>query len=160
MKGRRPKPTSLKLLAGNPGKRELNDREPQYEPATEEVPAELLDPKTMKAKEEWQRVVPLLIAAGVAKKIDRTALIAYCFEYQRWIDAEEQIRVHGIFVKTKQGLVTINPYCRVSKHSLEMMCRFMSEFGMTPSARVRIKADIPVKEVDPMEAFLKSRESA
>jgi hypothetical protein len=32
MRGRKPKPTRLKLVAGNPGKRPLNPREPTPEP--------------------------------------------------------------------------------------------------------------------------------
>jgi hypothetical protein len=33
MRGRRPKPTRLKLLTGNPGKHPLNRSEPKPEPA-------------------------------------------------------------------------------------------------------------------------------
>ena len=38
MRGRRPKPTRLKLLTGNPGKRPLNDDEPQPQAAIPECP--------------------------------------------------------------------------------------------------------------------------
>lgn len=157
MRGRNPKPTALKLLSGNPGKRPLNDREPQYAPASPEIPGELSEEKNSVARQEWERVVPQLITAGVAKRIDRTALVAYCIEYQRWVEAEAFVRQHGVMVRSRMGLVTMNPYVRVSRIALEMMMRFMSEFGMTPSARVRLKADIPVPESDPLKDFLNSR---
>jgi hypothetical protein len=38
MRGRRPKPTRLKVLTGNPGKRPLNMDEPQPEPAIPDCP--------------------------------------------------------------------------------------------------------------------------
>src|SRR5690242_4289689 len=41
MRGRRPKPTRLKALTGNPGKRPLNPAELCPEPAVPECPAEL-----------------------------------------------------------------------------------------------------------------------
>ena len=37
-RGRKPKPTALKVLEGNPGKRPLNDREPVPPKATLEMP--------------------------------------------------------------------------------------------------------------------------
>ncbi len=48
---RKPTPTRLKLLGGNPGKRPLNLDEPQPEPTLPEPPAHLSD----EAKAEWGR---------------------------------------------------------------------------------------------------------
>ena len=41
MRGRRPKPTRIKALTGNPGKRPLNAHEPRPEPALPDCPPEL-----------------------------------------------------------------------------------------------------------------------
>ena len=41
-RGRKPKPTALKVLEGNPGKRPLNDREPVPPKGTLKCPAWLL----------------------------------------------------------------------------------------------------------------------
>jgi len=38
MRGRRPKPSRIKALTGNPGKRPLNAQEPRPEPALPECP--------------------------------------------------------------------------------------------------------------------------
>ena len=43
MPGPPPKPTKLKLLAGNPGKRPLNENEPEPEAVAPSVPAHLDD---------------------------------------------------------------------------------------------------------------------
>ena len=41
MRGRRPVPTCMKLLTGNPGKRPLNANEPQPKPEIPECPPQL-----------------------------------------------------------------------------------------------------------------------
>ena len=55
MRGRKPKPTVLKLLDGNPGKRTINDREPARRQGIPEMPAGL---ERRSAKAEWNRIVP------------------------------------------------------------------------------------------------------
>ena len=73
MAGRKPKPTALKLVTGNPGKRPLNDHEPQPEAAIPEVPAHL----SGEAKAEWDRIVIRLHPLGLLTDLDRAALAAY-----------------------------------------------------------------------------------
>jgi hypothetical protein len=52
MRGRRPRPTCLKLLSGNPGKRPLNGSEPRPDPIVLECPPELGEV----ARREWHRL--------------------------------------------------------------------------------------------------------
>ena len=73
-RGRKPKPTALKVLEGNPGKRPLNDREPVPPKATLKCPAWLLP----EAKKEWKRLAPALEAMGVLTMADLTAFEGYC----------------------------------------------------------------------------------
>ena len=52
MAGRKPKPTALKKLEGNPGKRKLNTKEPAPAKGMPDCPKWLLP----EAKEEWKRL--------------------------------------------------------------------------------------------------------
>ncbi len=52
MRGRRPKPTALKLIAGNPGKRPLNRNEPKPAHSVPTCPAHL----SPTGKAEWKRL--------------------------------------------------------------------------------------------------------
>ena len=52
MAGRKPKPTKLKLLAGNPGGRPLPENEPQPDPAIPDPP----DWMEGEALAEWRRI--------------------------------------------------------------------------------------------------------
>ena len=61
VRGRKPKPTALKQLEGNPGKRQLNEHEPVPPKSTVRCPA-WLEPE---AKKEWKRLAPSLEAMGI-----------------------------------------------------------------------------------------------
>lgn len=77
--GRKPKPTALKLVTGNPGKRALNKKEAKLGLAEPTPPTFLCDD----AKVEWGRVCSALYAAGLMTELDRAALAAYCAAYGR-----------------------------------------------------------------------------
>jgi P27 family predicted phage terminase small subunit len=133
MRGRKPKPTILKALAGNPGKRKLN------EPIAAGIPdcPEFLDAV---AKEEWRRCVKVLAEMGVLTKADRSALAAYCVAYSRWVEAEGLVKKFGTIVKSpEKGFPMKSPYLTVADQAMENMRRLMVEFGMTPSARSRLR---------------------
>jgi len=161
--GRRPKPTALKKLQGNPGKRKLNNAEPKPELGIPEMPKDL--PKAAAA--EWRRIVPELAVLGVLTKVDRAALAAYCHAYARWFQAEREVRRHGIVVE-EPVIITVdgeavetgyvrykkNPAVTVSEAAMKIMKGFLVEFGMTPSSRSRVRIEKPT-EADEMDQFLK-----
>jgi len=149
MRGRKPLPTALKLVRGNPGKRKLNQEEPQPAAVAPECP-DFLDET---AQAEWRRIVPELLALGVLCRIDRAALAAYCKAWSRWVAAEEKISQQGEIVKSPSGQPIQNPFLGVANKALKQMKEFLVEFGLTPSSRSRVKA-APAKQVDPMEEFL------
>ena len=73
MRGRKPKPTVLKVLSGNPGKRPLNDREPKAQAGIPE-PLPWLDAE---AQAEWRRVEDILTQAekGSVKRLSDEDLL-------------------------------------------------------------------------------------
>lgn len=136
MRGRKPTPTHLKLLAGNPGKRPLNGREPVPPVVIPECP-EWLDAV---AKEEWNRMSVILAEMGLLTAADRSALAAYCVAYARWVQAEQLVQKFGPIVKSpEKGFPMKSPYLTVADQALESMRKLMVEFGLTPSSRSRIK---------------------
>jgi P27 family predicted phage terminase small subunit len=136
--GPAPKPTVIKRLAGNPGKRPLNDKEPQPERRMPRCPGHLNDI----AKKEWRRISKHLYRSGLLTLIDRAALAAYCQAYGRWAMAEAIVNKKGEIVKTTNGNIIQNPYLSVANRAMEQMLKIEVEFGMTPSSRSRIKVDI------------------
>ena len=127
MAGRKPKPTALKKLEGNPGKRKLNTKEP------------------MKLSE-----------IGVLTEIDMAAFAAYCQSFARWKEAQEHIDSEGSTFETDKGYQQQTPWVGSANTNQKLMMQAASEFGLTPSARSRIMAASGVgkDEEDEMEALL------
>ena len=63
MAGRKPKPTALKKLEGNPGKRKMNTKEPVPGKGMPDCPKWLLP----EAKEEWKRLCQKLSDMGLTE---------------------------------------------------------------------------------------------
>ena len=134
MRGRRPKPTRLKVLTGNPGKRPLNEGEPRPEVAIPDCPEELGET----ARREWNRLVGELAALKLLTNFDRAALAAYCGAYALWAQATEAIQMYGVMIKSPSGYPVQSPYVSVANRQAEIMMRIASEFGCTPASRSRI----------------------
>jgi P27 family predicted phage terminase small subunit len=150
--GRKPQPTALKLLKGNPGRRPMNENEPRPEPRLPQAPSHLSET----AKREWKRAGRMLLQLGLITGIDRPAFALYCQAYGRWVEAEEALRQYGVMVKSPSGFPMQSPYLAVANKAMEQMRSLLSEFGMTPASRTRVQAVLPEEE-DEFEAFLRGR---
>ena len=144
-RGRKPKPSGLKVIAGTDRADRRNDQEPKFNPEIPTVPAFLSD----YAKVEWGRVCDALYQAGILAKTDRAVLAAYCQAFGRWQQAEEALAqmgardgvTKGLMIKTTNGNAVQNPLVGTANKAMADMARYAAEFGMTPSARSRIKAE-------------------
>lgn len=134
MRGRRPKPTRLKILTGNPGKHPLNMQEPQPVPLAPDCPQEL----GPTARREWERMAAELSKLRILTALDRAALAAYCNAYALWAEATEAIQKYGTMVKSPSGYPIQSPYVSIANRQAEIMMRIASEFGFTPASRSRI----------------------
>ena len=151
-RGRKPKPTALKLLEGNPGKRQLNMNEPRF---AQKMPPECPDWLEEEAQAEWNRLSETLFEMGILTDLDVAPFAAYCQAYARWREAEEFISQHGSIVKTKTGYWQQVPQVSIAHSNQKIMMQAAAEFGLTPSARSRIIAGNAKKEeVDEMEFLL------
>ena len=148
--GRKPKPTALKRLEGNPGKRQLNEYEPKPGKKAPKCPLWL----DTEAKKEWRRTAKQLEDIGILTEVDMAAFAGYCQAYARWKEAEEFISRHGTIVKTPSGYWQQVPQVSIAQTYLKIMHKFCEQFGLTPSARSRIIADKAGENEDPMELML------
>jgi len=136
MRGRKPKPTRVKKLAGNPGKRSLNKSEARIPASLPTCPAHLV----REAKAEWKRMAQVLYKHGLLTEVDRAALAAYCQAYGRWVKAERMVTKHGMTDWTAHGTLTVSPYVRIARQSMDDLRKLCLEFGLTPSSRSRVTA--------------------
>lgn len=111
------KPTALKILAGNPGKRPLPADEPVFEQTCTTAP----DWLTGDALKRWDTLAAALDANGMLNVGNRDALAVYCDLMTRYIAG----RMAGD-----------EPDLKVFQQ-LRMMAR---EFGFTPSSQASVTA--------------------
>ena len=154
MKGRKPKPTALKVIQGNPGKRPLPENEPKPKPIAPECPTWLHED----AKKEWDRVAPELERLGLLTVVDMVALAGYCESWAQWKDAIEFIHKHGTVysIKDDEGKVKYLqqvPQVSIANKAQQQIRAWCAEFGLTPSSRGRM--NLPgQKDENAFEDFL------
>ena len=153
-RGPAPKPTALKALAGNPGKRALNTREPKPRTQKPKMPAHLNEA----ARVEWKRLARELATMRILTSADADALAMYCETYVRWVEASKALADGGMVTVTENGYPILSPYISIVNQCLRTMKTLLTEFGMTPASRSRIQ--VPEgKAEDPFDDFLNRRSS-
>lgn len=154
MAGRRPKPTVLKLVEGNPGKRKINKAEPKPKREVPSCPAHLSDA----GKVAWGRLSVLLDRMGVLTEADSAALERLCDCYSDILICRESLKADGWTYKTMdaQGntLIKGNPAATQLRAADSQFKSYLIEFGLTPAARskVQVKDDGDQKQ-DPLNEF-------
>lgn len=154
-RGRKRKPTALKRLEGNPGKRPLNEMEPVPPTTQLRCPNYLLP----EARKEWRRLAPVLMNMGLLTVADAVPFAGYCQAYARWREAQDEITKHGSIYKDGEGRIRPNPYIAIANQQMREIKSFAADFGLTPSNRAAMIANVMSAmspQVDPMEAILVS----
>ena len=144
-RGRKPKPTAVKVLEGNPGKRKLNKSEPVAEGDLAIPPAFL----SVTQRVIWVntlRVAP----KGLLKAVDEAVLAKYCVAYDQFQRSSEDIARNGYETATQNG-TTVAPAVHVQKKAAQDMSSACSEMGFTPSSRSRLHLEDPKDPSNPFE---------
>jgi P27 family predicted phage terminase small subunit len=158
MRGRKPSPAHLKLIAGT--RRKGRGAGTVIPPALPEPP----DFLHTYAKVEWGRVAPLLYRQGLLTKLDGAVLAAYCDSYARWQEAEglladmrrEDPIYRGLLIVAGNGTRIQNPVVGICNRAAQDVVKYSAELGMTPSSRSRIdpaKTMLPIWADDPADRF-------
>lgn len=151
--GRKPKSTqTLKLHGGFRPDRHNTDA-PEPEIGKPEAPKWL----TGSAREEWNRILPLLLAEKCVSRWDRAALVLYCQEWKTYVEATQKLRmVRGLLAKGSKGQLMEHPLLRIRDKAFRKLLQVASEFGLTPAARSRLNVQAG-DATDPLELWLKAQ---
>jgi P27 family predicted phage terminase small subunit len=174
MAGRPPKPTALRLVGGNAGKRPLPVNEPAPPPGAPEMPAGLR-PVAVAA---WHRLSRTLGDMGVLTVADGEALTRLCdcladlqdardayerpFVAERWNKDTGEITEQeiaeggkptyvsfgkdGVMLRTRTELALIADCDRRVRG-------YLADFGLTPAARSKVKVQDSGKKNDPTARY-------
>jgi P27 family predicted phage terminase small subunit len=120
--GRRPKPTFLKLIAGNPGKRPINEGEPQPIGNLAEAVANA--------------------PPGLLRSIDQSVFLVWVIAKDLHQDSVEKIAKYGAVIKSPdKGHPMQSPFVAVLNRQAQIMLKAAAEMGFTPSSRSRVKIE-------------------
>ena len=132
-RGRKPKPTALKVLEGNPGGRPLNVNEPKPVKKAPRCPSWLED----EAKKEWKRMGKVLEQLGLLTEMDMAAFAGYCQAYARWKEAEEFITQHGTIINySNAGFYQVLSAETGTKHGLNVSGLVFDEIHAQPNRKL------------------------
>lgn len=166
LRGPAPKPTALRRLEGNPGKRKLPINEPEYDLGLPEMPAKI----SAGAKEVWNELIAEMSGAAVLRRVDKRALWQLAedealldFMYDGIYDAAELLRQRAAEQKKRLpgnpifALLQL-PSGRAAMRSIrDLASRTIlerREFGLTPSSRSRISTAAEAAGADALEMKL------
>ena len=152
-RGRKPKPTAKKLLAGNPGKRALNKAEPEFSKITNVDPPEWLSDR---AAQMWRMVVPELLRENVVAITDLHNVEAFCVAYDNWRMAQESVAKNGFVVTGAQGGPIKNPALTAANETMRQIVTFGSMLGLDPASRTRLIGGNQEKETNEFAQLLRS----
>ncbi|GLQ31654.1 phage terminase small subunit P27 family [Litoribrevibacter albus] len=152
------KPTALKVVTGNAGKRPLNKNEPKPEVKRPKVPAHL----SPKAKTAFRGLCDLLENMGVLTIADGVALELMCDAYAEWRDCRKVVEKEGRTYQTTsmagELVYKARPEVAMASDAWKRLKAMMGEFGLTPASRTKLQTNKP-EEVDPLEEFLNRKRS-
>lgn len=137
MRGRRPKPTLLKEIEGNPGKRAINKCEPRPEGDLYAAPIWMSDTQ----REGWAFAITHA-PYGLLKQLDRSILAIWVVAEDLHREAAEKITQYGLLTKSPNaGLPLQSPYLAILNKQAQIMLKAGAELGFSPSSRTRVQVD-------------------
>lgn len=151
-RGRKPKPTHLKVISGMAAKnpQRVNRAEPKP-PRSVPAKPDYLDAR---ASEKWDEMTALLDQMGILTTADGDLVALYCVTYSAYRTALENVNRTGQVLVTRQQdgktvEVKRNPFSTEFHKYADKLMRLQLEMGLTPSARTRISVT-KSQTVDPL----------
>lgn len=154
MRGRKPKPTHLKIVGGNPGHRPFNAREPRPRAPLGAAP-EWMTPTQQRIWADAVASAP----RGLLTALDASPLIVWvvaCETHQRSVMMQARLDAAGgaqLLAKNSRGEVKQSPYVQIIRQQALVMLKAAAELGFTPSARTRVQLEDGDGERDPAEKY-------
>lgn len=138
-RGRKPIPTKLKIVNGNPGKRPLNEAEPEPEAVElEELEIPELVSNLPEALAIWEEQAEELQRVGLLTKVDVPMFAAYCYYMGKFHKHSVKMSKSGFFYKNGSQR-NPQPDNTQADKAFDRALKLAQQFGLTPSSRTNIK---------------------
>lgn len=143
MPGPKPKPTHLKVVTGNPGKRALNKKEPKPQGNLVDAPDWFNDEQ----KASWAYAINSA-PWGLLKRVDRSVLVAWVVAEVLHRQAAQRLTTAGMLIKTPNGMPVQSPLLSIVNKQAQIMMKAAGEMGFTPASRSRVESDAEPEDED------------
>ncbi len=108
---------------------------------------------TKEAKAEWRRVAKPLYRMGLLTELDKQTLAMYCQTWARYEQCQKILAAEGDTYIQPNGQPKQRPEYYIMKDCLKELRAFITLFGLSPSARMRMELPEP-KETNEFEELL------
>ncbi len=143
-RGRKPKPNALKVFLGTA--KGQPKREPSAPIGVPVMPERLKADTNATAK--WAELVPFLTQIGTLTTGDGECLATLCEVYSAAQTCLLELRATGPVIHTDLGGVKPNPAGSLYRGLVSLQLSLMTEFGLSPSSRVRLGTKIETPQDD------------
>ena len=151
MRGRKSKPTAIKRLEGNPGKRPMQNDKSLVLKQAPCAPDWLLPG----AAQAWERAARVFVAIKMLSQFDLVALAACCQSYAQWRIALRQSEEYSEMPDYDRKQ---NPYISISSSYWKCFASLCREFGLSSVDFLQISDVIqPDAEDNSLELHLSGR---
>lgn len=141
MRGRKPKPTGLRVIEGNREHRTIH-AELEPKPAAAKPPC----PKilTGQARKHWRYLLQQLEAMNILGQSDQGTIMSAAISFGQAYDLQEQIEtISEKEEKTPADIKSQMSMLRALRQTLRDLVTFEAHLGLNPTARTRIKLEKP-----------------
>lgn len=136
--GRKPKPTNLKVLQGNPGHRPINRNEPKPTPLSSVDPPGWLSDD---AKKVWTDAAGDLARIGILTTADIEVFSVGCEFYALWMRAMERVNNGEATGVSREGNEVVGSWFKIARESAKVAMSVYTEFGKTPASRAKLSVE-------------------
>lgn len=135
MRGRKPKPTYLRVLDGKASHgHKPNPDEPIPDGDLNDPPPEL----DARQAAIWRHAIENA-PPGMLKKIDRSVFSTWVAAVDAFEQARAKVAHLGLLVKGPQGGYMQNPYLAIQNKQNQLIRQAAAELGFSPTSRTRVK---------------------
>ena len=148
MRGRKQKPSALKILQGTARPCRVNENEPQPRGDLVEAPAHF----SPEQRAAWDYAIANA-PRGLLKRLDLSVLEVWAVACAAHREAVQKLAVTGQVVKSPSGYPIVNPFMSNMNRQAQIMLKAAEQLGFSPASRPRVHVDAEAEKTNPFEAF-------
>lgn len=147
-RGPKPKPTVVKILNGNPGKRPLNKSEPKPEGVLKTAPPSLTPDQVI----IWKNTLKIA-PKGLFTLVDSAVVERFCVALDMHKKANFQLAARGSLTVIEDGKIKVAPEVNIIAKTDAMLRACTASMGFDPSSRSRLHLEDDRDPSNPFDNF-------